>query len=343
MKNDNLKTPHDSYLESLERIRKSLMPLTKTLSEITLDTSALTGAAGLMSSTIAELWKGYENVDISKSASAALKAAYTPFEVSEPYKQSIESFKEIGRQFSAINVVQEYKRSLDSIQNIAKSLMSVSTIDTARSIQNLQESMKLFMDSIIAEQISQLESIDYGKIFSQTLQKNGTFKDAVDAAYESLQEEQNIQENVELETDFASEQEIQDTINDQMNNPVGFQERVANWAAEKYKKYFIVINFWLLIWGIFIQPYLQENVGLPVMTYVVSNVKELPEKGAKIVAQLKENIEATIIENTNYYYKVTFTDENGIQREGYVAKRNLKIIEEPGIEEKDEDEFSLEE
>ena len=342
MKNDNSKTPYDSYLESFEKIRKSLMPLTKTLSEMTLDTSALTGAAGLMSSRMAELWKGYENIDISKSASAVLKAAYTPFEVSESYKQSMESFKEIGRQFSAINMAEEYRRSLDSIQNIAKSLMSVSTIDTTRSIQNLQESMKIFTDSVIAEQISQLESIDYGKIFSQTLQKNGTLKDAVDAAYESLQEE-NIQENVELETDFASEQEIQDTINDQMNNPVGFQERVANWAEEKYKKYFIVINFWLLIWGIFIQPYLQENVGLPVMTYVVSNVKELPEKGAKIVAQLKENIEATIIENTNYYYKVTFTDENGIQREGYVAKRNLKIIEELGIEEKDEDEFSLEE
>ena len=102
---------------------------------------------------------------------------------------------------------------------------------------------------------------------------------------------------------------------------------------KKYKKYFIVINFWLLIWGIFIQPYLQENLGLPAMTYVESNVKELPEKGAKIVAQLKENIEATIIENTNYYYKVTFTDEDGVQREGYVAKRNLKIIKEPEAEE----------
>mgnify|MGYP003231689448 CR=1 FL=1 len=72
------------------------------------------------------------------------------------------------------------------------------------------------------------------------------------------------------------------------------------------------------------------------MTYVESNVKELPEKGAKIVAQLKENIEATIIENTNYYYKVTFTDEDGVQREGYVAKRNLKIIKEPEAEETEE-------
>lgn len=88
----------------------------------------------------------------------------------------MESFKEIGRQFSAINMVEEYRRSLDSIQNIAKSLMSVSTIDTARSIQNFQESMKIFTESVIAEQISQLKSIDYSKIFSQTLKKTVLLK-----------------------------------------------------------------------------------------------------------------------------------------------------------------------
>ena len=83
MKNDNSKTPYDSYLESFEKIRKSLIPLTKTLSEMIFDTSAFTGAAGLMSSRIAEMVKEYENVDISKSVSAVLKAAYTPFKVSE--------------------------------------------------------------------------------------------------------------------------------------------------------------------------------------------------------------------------------------------------------------------
>lgn len=29
-----------------------------------------------------------------------------------------------------------------------------------------------------------------------------------------------------------------------------------------------------------------------------------------------------------YYYKVTFMNENGETKEGYVAKRNLKIIDE---------------
>lgn len=62
------------------------------------------------------------------------------------------------------------------------------------------------------------------------------------------------------------------------------------------------------------------------MTWTVSNVKELPQKGAEIICQIKEGIEAVIVENTNYYYKISFTDENGIKQEGYVAKRNLRFI-----------------
>ena len=56
------------------------------------------------------------------------------------------------------------------------------------------------------------------------------------------------------------------------------------------------------------------------MTYIESNVKEFPQKGAEIVCIIKENVEAIILEDTNYYYKVSFTDENGETKEGYVAK-----------------------
>ena len=76
---------------------------------------------------------------------------------------------------------------------------------------------------------------------------------------------------------------------------------------------------------------------MPVTAYVVSNVKEFPEKGAKIVGQIHENIEATIIGNTNYYYKVTFINEDGEIKEGYVAKRNLKIIEKKAEEDATEE------
>lgn len=330
MENYNSKTPYDSYLESLDRIRKSLMPLLKTFSTIAFDTATLTGAAELMNNRIADIWKEYEIIDVSKVMPSVLIDAYKPLGLAEYCQKSISSSIQASRQISSINMAEI---STEKFEKIAKSLMSVRPVDTTCTIQSLQESMKLFTEGIIAEQISQLRSIDYAKIFSATLESNGSFSDAVNAAYDSIQEEKIVTEGSDLEIDFVNEQEIQDAINDQINNPIGFQARIANWAAEKYKKYYIAINFLLLIWGIFLQPYLQENVGLPVMTYVVSNVKELPQKGAKIVAQLKKNAEATIIENTNYYYKITFTDENGIQREGYVAKRNLKLIEESETEE----------
>ena len=49
--------------------------------------------------------------------------------------------------------------------------------------------------------------------------------------------------------------------------------------------------------------------------------------------RFKKNVEAIITENTNYYYKVIYTDEKGEKREGYVAKRNLRVID--NVEEDD--------
>ncbi|MEI3521727.1 MAG: hypothetical protein V8Q40_12050 [Anaerosacchariphilus sp.] len=112
-----------------------------------------------------------------------------------------------------------------------------------------------------------------------------------------------------------------------MTNPKGFQARVSEWTEKKKVQFFIAWQLIYFVYANFFQPYLVEKIGIPVTTYVVSNVKELPEKGAKIVGQIQENIEAIIVENTNYYYKITFTDENGETKEGYVAKRNLKIVE----------------
>lgn len=74
------------------------------------------------------------------------------------------------------------------------------------------------------------------------------------------------------------------------------------------------------------------------MTKVVSCVKQAPEKGAEIIYKLKDGIQAIITENTNYYYKVRFTDENGVEREGYVAKKNLRVIEEEEREREKKDE-----
>lgn len=142
------------------------------------------------------------------------------------------------------------------------------------------------------------------------------------AIYEESEEE----EISELETDFSSNEELQEAIIEQTENPIGFQERVANWAESKKKKYYIAILVLMFVWNNFIQPYFQEYIGVPVTAWTVAHVRELPEKASKLITDIKEDIEATIIENVPYYYKITFIDENGEEKEGYVSKRSVKFV-----------------
>lgn len=50
----------------------------------------------------------------------------------------------------------------------------------------------------------------------------------------------------------------------------------------KKKKYYVIVLTVLFIWTNFVQPYFQDKIGVPVTAYVVSNVKELPEKASKV-------------------------------------------------------------
>ena len=179
----------------------------------------------------------------------------------------------------------------------------------------------------IAEQIRQINQFNGYKNIAEALNSYSSVKDVIDSVYSSLDfddEEENI---AELETDFADEQELQDALEEEFTDENKFAKRIKNWAEEKIKKYQIYKIVVSILLNVFVYPYLGEYVGKPVMTKVVSIVKEAPEKGAEIIYRLKDGVQAVIMEDTNYYYKVKFTDENGVEREGYVAKKNLKVIE----------------
>ncbi len=217
------------------------------------------------------------------------------------------------------------------------------------------------------------EQLNYNSVYQNIaglLDSYGSIKDVVDSIYSSLtpknygyeggeyeSEESVIEENAieendvresavrenavnkgsELETDFADEQELQEALEEENTAQDKFFQRIKNWAEEKKMKYNIYKFIMLFVVNVFLLPYLQENVGKPVMTKVVSCVKQAPEKGAEIICRLKDGIQAIITENTNYYYKVKFTDENGVECEGYVAKKNLRVIEEEEGEMEQED------
>lgn len=215
----------------------------------------------------------------------------------------------ISNFFSKEKINKELKMQLELVTDIFSGVSVNQITDFYNSLPNYQTDLKKIKES--------------NNDISANLEE---MRELLNIAYQASKEENTNNSNdlndQNINNGFSSSQELEEAFEEHIKNPIGFQEKVANWTEQMKKQYFI---FYLII-SIFIIPWLQENVGLPVTSYVISNVKKLPEKGAEIICKLGKGIEAVITENVDYYYKVKFIDENGIEQEGYVAKKNLKII-----------------
>lgn len=140
------------------------------------------------------------------------------------------------------------------------------------------------------------------------------------------------------EDKFSSKEEIVETLQEQAEDPKAFQKRTDGWSETKKKIYSYIIASIIFLWTNFLQPYFQDTIGKPVTAYVISKVKEFPETAGKVIDELKKDMQAIITEDVPYYYRVIYTDEEGNVKEGYVAKKNIKVIEtEEAIEENAED------
>lgn len=245
-----------------------------------------------------------------------------------------ESFGKWGSIYAQYDYSAAFKNMADELSQLSKISLGYNTETIRKSLSNMVESLSVLQ----TEQLKQIANIDYSKAFSSAYASLDSMRNIINMAYTASQEyAEDAVEEQESDDDLLTAEEAVETICEHINNPAGIIERISTWSQEKIKKYWIVVALFTILWNIFVLPYLQENIGKPAMATLTSNVKELPERGAVIICQLKENIEAYITENTNYYYKVSFTDENGVEREGYVAKRNLKIIQEESKENDDED------
>ena len=205
-------------------------------------------------------------------------------------------------------------------------------VENYRSLTNAMESSMFALGKLLEPlQINMDASELFTSISENIIQRNYTENDESELnlfdMVNQTYKECYGQENGDSEEGFKSNEEIQEAFEQHCSNPVGFQERICNWTEKMIRQFFIAYCVLKILSDIFFVPYLQENVGMPVMAYAVAHVKEFPEKASDFIGDLKENVEAIIIDNVPYYYKVTFTDENGDVKEGYVSKRSVRLIE----------------
>lgn len=294
------------------------------------DFSSATSAEKSLKS-LAELLESYKRISSSLAASTneitKIYSSYSQLEtggIMESLRKTMDSCTKINVSNLTSDLFSNSMRN--TMELFAQSFKTYEQLNISESTKAIAELMNTISKSFELEQLQPLLQIDFSTIFADIVPKATSLSSIIETTYSLIQDES------EDENDSFTDEEIQEALIEQTTNPKGFQSRLSEWTEKKKIQFFIIWQLICFIYGNFLQPYFQENVGMPVTAYVVSNVKELPEKGAKIIGQLHENIEATIIENTNYYYKVTFINENGEIKEGYVAKRNLKIIKEKAEE-----------
>ena len=309
--------------------------------DIRIDSTFSTPAEKSLKS-LAESLESYKKISssLTSSMNEIMKtySAYSQTGIAESLRKTMDSYAKINMSYLTSGMFSDSMRN--TIESFLKSFKAYEQINISESAKAIAESMNAISKSFASEQLRQLQQIDFSAMFADIVPKAISLPDIVGTAYSLVQDELEEERN---ENDSFTEAEVQEALTEQATNPKGFQARFAGWTEKKKVQFFIIWQLICFIYGNFFQPYFQEKVGMPVTAYVVSNVKELPEKGAKIIGQIHENIEAIIIENTNYYYKVTFTNENGETKEGYVAKRNLKIVEEKTEEDTTEEIHSMSE
>lgn len=256
-----------------------------------------------------------------KSVLATMQSSLKEFQKAfEPYKEIRRNFESIDSWHKISNTVGMISKSLSNYETMGRLLETSSANAIFKDSTNFS---KLIQTSLSA--FESLGSIDFDiqhfgnpSSWAETDNILDVVNNICDDHYKDDSEEEG----------FKSNEEIFEAVEEQINNPENFLKRIKNWSERMKKEYAIAYHLLKFIVMICVIPYLEDTVGKPIAAKTVAFVRELPEQGKNLVAELREGIEAMIVDDVPYYYKVTFTDENGEEREGYVSKRSVKIIEE---------------
>lgn len=286
----------DELLKAQNNLAKVFEPYTNVLQSMNANTNIL---RSILNPSMERYISQIQQIGISNNVQQLLQADTALSKVMEKY-----NFELLSTEFN-----NGYFDELINKLGIQSGLSSFEVLINNNLVQTLTDAL----DKANLTNIYSYENLLYG------LQHvNDDLIDIVESVY--CDEEESEGEG------FETNEEIYEVMEEQINNPEGFQARVANWSEKKKKQYHIVYVILFLIYSISIEPYLQQYIGVPVMAWTVAHVRELPDMASEFIVDLKENIEAIIIENVPYYFKISFADENGDTKQGYVSKRSVKFV-----------------
>ncbi len=245
---------------------------------------------------------------------------------------SIKRIREISDKMEkAISAVfsENTKRSMERLNSavdecltrVSSTLKQYNFDDT---LKGLRIQLDEISDTIGLKNMEMLQNIDFSRLFQDSFYR-GKYDEASKWAFEYVEDE------IDSEDDITQE-ELLEIFNEQIEDKVGWYEKFSN-KSEKFKKiYDAFCKFMEWFLNVLITAVVSYFLTLGI-AYVHGKIVSEPKEDAPDIYYFDKRTEINIIGETDNYYFITYTDDDGNEITGYSEKENIEIVPESNDDE----------
>ncbi len=220
--------------------------------------------------------------------------------------------------------IQTTKQSVELLNKAAEdSFKKLSLVfekcDYANMMKEIRFTVAEIYEKIGIKQLEILQNIDFGKLFKESFYQE-RYNEASDLAFEYIKEEIKGKENI-------SQEELLGVFQEQIENKIGWQEKLYNKSEEFKRKYFVFYKIIVCTLLFFLNQiaiyFAQKGIA-----YVIGDMTSVPERNSSVIYYFDQRTEINIIGETDTHYFIIYSDNDGNESVGYCEKENVEIVPE---------------
>ena len=225
----------------------------------------------------------------------------------------------LKQSMETLNIIME-----DSLGNL---LSSFNQYNYSEMIKSISYSFAEMAKTINIKQMEALQNIDFSGLFRDSFYRE-RYDEASQMAFDYVEEEIKGEENI-------TQEELLEIFNEQIEDKDGWQEKLQSKSKEFKEKYSAFYTFITWFFSVLITAIVTYFLNLGI-AYIHGKIVSEPKEDAPVIYYFDQRTEINIISETDNYYFITYTDDNGNEVTGYSEKENIEIVP------KDDDEVESE-
>lgn len=216
---------------------------------------------------------------------------------------------------------QRLKQSFEALNRVMKD--SFATVFEQNNydymLKSISYSIAEMAETINLKQMDALQNIDFSRLFIDSFYCE-RYDEASKMAFDYVEEEVKGEENI-------SQEELLEIFNEQIEDKDGWQEKLQNKSKEFREKYSAFYKFITWFFSVLVTAIVTYFLNLGI-AYIHGRIVAEPKEDAPSIYYFDQRTEINIIGETDNYYFITYTDDNGNDVTGYSKKEDIEIVPE---------------